>query len=193
MVEIVAFKKEDFRKWLTKNHDKESKVSIILHKKHTGKKSPSHRELMNEAICFGWIDTTINRLDEERYIRNFSRRNKNSKWSDNTISYGKELIEQGRMTPIGLKFYEEGLRKPTHDAGIPRNPPMPEELRKALDKNPKAKENFNNFSPSIKKMHYRWILRGKREETRAKRISFIVESAKADKKNLFGSRDKINN
>jgi uncharacterized protein YdeI (YjbR/CyaY-like superfamily) len=193
MKEIIVFKKEDFRKWLAKNHEKESKVSVILHKKHTGKESPSHRELMGEAICFGWIDTILNRLDEDRYIRNFSRRNKNSKWSNNTISYGKELIEQGRMTPAGLKFYEEGLLKPTHDAGIPKNPSMPEELRKALDKDSKAKENFMNFAPSAKKMHYRWILRGKREETRIKRINFIVESAKAGKKNLFGSQDKINN
>ncbi len=184
MKEIIAFKKEDFRKWLAKNHDKESKVSVIVHKKHTGKESPSHGELMKEAICFGWIDTTIKKLDEERYIRNFSRRNKNSKWSNNTISYGKELIEQGRMTPIGLKFYEEGLRKPTHDAGIPKNPTMPEELRKALDKNPKAKKTFNNFSPSIKKMHYRWILRGKRKETRAKRIKFILESAEMGKREI---------
>ncbi|MBT4257856.1 YdeI/OmpD-associated family protein [archaeon] len=148
---------------------------------------------MEEAICFGWIDTTINRLDGERYIRKFSKRNKNSRWSDNTISYGKELIEQGRMAPAGLKFYEEGLKKPTHDAGIPKNPPMPEELRKALDKNPKAKENFNNLAPSIKKMYYRGILRGKREETRTKRINLIVEAAKAGKKNLFGTQDKINN
>jgi len=193
MKEIVVFDKEDFRKWLTKNYDTENKVSLILHKKHTGKKSPSHRELMEEAICFGWIDTTIKRLDEERYIRNFSKRNKNSKWSNNTIRYGGELIEQGKMTPAGLKFYEEGLRKPTHDAGIPKNPCMPEELRKALDKNSKARGNFDNFSPSIKKMHYRWILRGKREETRIKRINLIVEAAKAGKKNLFETQGKINN
>jgi len=192
-MEIIVFKKEDFRNWLAKNHDNESKVSVIVHKKHTGKESPSHRELMDEAICFGWIDTTIKRLDEERYIRNFSKRNKNSRWSNNTIRYGKELIEQGRMTPAGLKFYEEGLRKPTHDAGISRNPSMPEELRKALDKNLKAKENFDNFPPSIKKMHYRWILRGKREETRAKRINFIVDSAEMGKRNLFGTQEKINN
>jgi uncharacterized protein YdeI (YjbR/CyaY-like superfamily) len=191
MIEITVFKKEDFRKWLAKNHNNESKVSVILHKKHTGKDSPSHRELMDEAICFGWIDTTVKRLDEERYIRNFSKRTKNSKWSDNTISYGKELIKQGRMTPIGLKFYEAGLQKPTHDSGIPRNPSMPEELRMALDKNSKAKENFEGFAPSIKKMHYRWILRGKREETRIKRINLIVEAAKVGKKNLFGTQDKI--
>ncbi len=193
MKEIIVFNKEDFRKWLVKNHEKESKVSLILHKKHTGKKSPSHRELIEEAICFGWIDTTVKGLDEERYIRNFSKRNKNSRWSNNTIRYGRELIKQGRMTSFGLEFYEKGLLKPTHDAGIPKNPSMPEELRKALGKDSKAKENFMNFAPSIKKMHYRWILRGKREETRIKRINFIVESAKAGKKNLFGTQDKINN
>jgi branched-chain amino acid transport system ATP-binding protein len=149
--------------------------------------------VMDEAICFGWIDTTIKKLDEDKYIRTFSRRTKNSKWSNNTISYGKELIEQGRMTPAGLKFYKEGLLKPTHDAGIPKDPPMPEELRKALDKNFKAKENFNNFPPSTKKMHYRWILRGKREETRIKRINLIVNSAEEGKRNLFGTQDKVNN
>jgi len=193
MKEVEVFKKEDFRKWLIKNHDKEDKVSIIVHKKHTGKKFPTHRELIEEAICFGWIDTTVKRLDEERYIRNFSKRNKNSKWSNNTIRYGKELIEQGRMTLAGLKFYEEGLKKPTHDAGIPKNPPMPEELKKALDKDLKAKENFNNFPASIKKMHYRWILRGKRKETRIKRINFIVESSERDERNLFGVQNKIEN
>ncbi len=56
---IYIFDKEDFRKWLSKNHDKENKIGLILHKKHTGKKSPSHHELMEEAICFGWIDTII--------------------------------------------------------------------------------------------------------------------------------------
>jgi uncharacterized protein YdeI (YjbR/CyaY-like superfamily) len=192
MEEVEVFKKEDFRKWLKKNHDRETKVSLILHKKHTGKESPSHKELMEEAICFGWIDTTIKALDKERYIRNFSKRNKNSKWSNNTISYGKELIKQGRMISIGLKFYEEGLKKPTHDAGIPKNPTMPEELKKALSKNLKAKENFNNFPPSIKKIHYRWILRGKREETRTKRINVIVESSERGERNLFGAQNKIN-
>jgi uncharacterized protein YdeI (YjbR/CyaY-like superfamily) len=192
MEEVEIFKKEDFRKWLKRNHNRETKVSLILYKKHTGKEPPSHKELMEEAICFGWIDTTIKALDGERYIRNFSKRNKNSKWSNNTISYGKELIKQERMTPVGLKFYEEGLKKPTHDAGIPKNPTIPKELERALNNNSKAKENFNNFPPSIKKMHYRWILRGKRKETRAKRINIIIKSSERGERNLFGAQNKIN-
>ena len=78
---------------------------------------------MEEAICFGWIDTTIKRLDEDTYLRHFSRRNKNSKWSDNTLGYAKQLIKEKKMTPIGLEFYKEGLKKPTHDHGIPKNHP----------------------------------------------------------------------
>lgn len=119
---ITAFNRGDFKKWLKKNHKKEKKVSVIVHKKHTGKPFPTHRELMEEAICYGWIDTTIRRLDEERYIRDFTKRNKNSKWSKNTLSYAKRLIEEGKMSPEGLKFYELGSKKLPHDHGIPKNP-----------------------------------------------------------------------
>jgi uncharacterized protein YdeI (YjbR/CyaY-like superfamily) len=86
---FIAKNRNDFRKWLEENHDKEKKVAVIINKKHTGIPSPSHRELMEEAICFGWIDTTIKRLDNDQYIRYFAKRNKNSKWSDNTLSYAK--------------------------------------------------------------------------------------------------------
>jgi len=189
---ITVFERKDFRKWLIKNHNKDGKVSVIVYKKHTGKPAPSHRELMEEAICFGWIDTTIKRIDEERYERNFTRRNKNSKWSDNTLGYAKGLIKQGKMTTQGLKFYKEGLKKPTHDYGIPKNPDMPAELKSALDKDKNARENFKNFSASAKRMIYRWILRGKREETRAKRIGIIVEGAKIGKNDVFGTQKKIN-
>lgn len=190
--EITVFHKKEFRKWLMKNHDKKRTVSIILYKKHTGKKSPTHRDLMEEAICFGWIDTTVKRVDEDRYMRNFVRRNKNSKWSDNTLSYAKELIKQGKMTPSGLKIYKLGLQKPTHDHGISKNPDIPPELRKALEKDKKAKENFKKFSVSAKRTIYRWILRGKREETRSKRIKLVVKGARDGKNAVFGTQDKIN-
>lgn len=179
MKTITLFTRNEFRNWLEKNHVTENKVSVVLYKKHTGELSPSHKELMEEAICFGWIDTTIKRLDDERYVRNFCKRNRNSKWSDNTLSYAKELIKLKKMTPVGSKYYKEGLKKPTHDFGIPKNPDIPIELKQAL-KN-KAKDNFEKYTPSTKKMLYRWILRGKREETRNKRIKLIIERAKKGK------------
>lgn len=98
---ITAFDKNYFKEWLGVNHKKETKINVVVYKRHTGKPSPTHRELMEEAICFGWIDTTLKSLDEDRYVRRFSKRNKNSTWSDNTIGYGKQLIKEGRMTPEG--------------------------------------------------------------------------------------------
>jgi uncharacterized protein YdeI (YjbR/CyaY-like superfamily) len=189
---ITIKSRNDFRNWLKRNHNKESKVALIVYKKHTNIPSPSHRELIEEAICFGWIDTTIKRLDEDRYIRNFSKRTKNSTWSNNTIAYAKELIKQKKMTPAGLKYFKQGLKKPTHDAGIPKNPSMPIELKKALEKNKKAKENFEKYPPSIKKMCYRLILRVKREETKAKRVKHIIEKAKVNSKDIFGTQEKVN-
>jgi len=192
MKTITALTGNDFRKWLVKNNNKENKVSVILFKKRTGRSAPSHKDLIEEAICFGWIDTTIKKLDEERYVRSFTKRNKNSKWSDNTIQYGKDLIRQRKMMPIGLKFYKEGLSKPRHDAGIPKNPDVPTELKLALDKDKKAGKIFNKFSPSIKRMFYRWILSGKLEKTRTKRIKLIVERARVGRKDIFGTLEKVN-
>ena len=174
---ITVYKLEDFRKWLVKNHAKESKGAVVLHKRHTGHPAPSHRELMEEAICFGWIDTTIKRLDDIKYIRHFSKRTKNSRWSDNTISYAKSLIKAGRMTEHGMEFYKLGLSKPTHDYGIPKNPDMPDDLKQALAKKPKAKISFKSYPPSAKKVLYRWLYRAKLPATRAKRIKYIVNNA----------------
>ena len=71
---VTTYNAKDFGKWLAKNHQKESKMAVIVHKKHTGKPFPTHRELIEEAICWGWIDTTIKRLDEDTFVRHFSRR-----------------------------------------------------------------------------------------------------------------------
>ncbi len=179
---IPAFHRNDFRKWLKDNHQKEKKVSVLLHKRHTGKPAPTHRELMEEAICFGWIDTTIKRVDENTYLRHFARRNEKSKWSDNTLRYAKELLEKGMMAEEGMRFYNLGKQRPTHDAGIPKNPDMPEELKKALNKNKTAKKNFEKFPPSAKRTTYRWILHAKLPETRMKRITITINKAKEGKK-----------
>ncbi len=177
MQTITVFSAKEFRRWLEKNHKKESRVAIIVHKKHTGKPAPTHREVIEEAICFGWIDTTIKRLDEDTFLRNFSKRNENSKWSDNTLSYAKKLEKEGKMTPEGIKLYKMGKKRPTHDHGIPKNPEMPNELNKALSKSARAAKAFEKFSPSARRMYYRWILGGKQAATREKRIARVVAAA----------------
>jgi uncharacterized protein YdeI (YjbR/CyaY-like superfamily) len=139
---------------------------------------------MEEAICFGWIDTTIKRWDYKRYLRYFVKRNKNSKWSKNTLSYGKELLEKGLMSPFGIKMYKEGLAKKPHDHGIPNNPRVPKCLKKELEKEPAAIENFKKIAPSYRRTLLRWLLKAKQEETKKKRMKIIVQSLK-NKKKLF--------
>tara|TARA_Y100000034_G_scaffold69742_1_gene84165 strand:- start:1322 stop:1933 length:612 start_codon:yes stop_codon:yes gene_type:complete len=171
----TAINGEDFRNWLKKNHKKERKIEIILDKRHTGKPAPTHKELMEEAICFGWIDTIIKKIDNETYLRTFVKRNEKSKWSNNTLSYAKDLIKRKVMTPEGLKFYKLGLKILPHDHNIPKNPEMPEELKITLDKNKKAKEIFNKYPPSKKKMLYKWSIHAKLPETKTKRINRIIQ------------------
>jgi uncharacterized protein YdeI (YjbR/CyaY-like superfamily) len=174
--------KEEWRKWLEKNHEKESKVALIKYKKHTGKPILSSKEAMEEAICFGWIDTTIKRLDEDRYIQHFSKRNKNSKWSYNTLNYAKRLIKEEKMSPFGLKMYKEGLAKLPHDHGIPKDPEVPEDLKTLLNQNKKAKENFDKLSSSARRTYLRWLLRAKMSETKNKRMKLIIDNLEKGKK-----------
>jgi len=184
--QITVYSAKEFRAWLKKNHKKETKVAVIVHKRHTGKPAPTHREVIEEAICFGWIDTTIKRLDHDTFLRYFSRRNEKSTWSYNTLSYAARLVKEGKMSPEGIRFYKLGKAKPTHDHGIPKNPDMPTELKKALAKNAKAKKVVEAYPPSTKRMLYRWILRGKLPATREKRVKQIIASATAGKRHSFG-------
>ena len=170
---ISAGTRKEWRSWLEKHYLTEKKVGVIVHKKHTNKPSLSHREYMNEAICFGWIDTTIKSINEETFLRYFARRNDKSKWSENTLSYAKELLAEGRMSLEGIKRYKEGLQRKTHDHGIPKNPKMPRDLKKALEEENVLKQ-FTYFTKSAKRMHLRWLPRAKLPETRKKRIKEII-------------------
>ncbi len=182
--EIYCPDTKTWRAWLKKHHLKEKYIAIIRYKKHTGKPSPSHHELMREAICFGWIDTTVKRIDDEKYKVRFARRNDKSKWSDNTLRYAKELLAEGKMSPEGIKRYEEGKSRPTHDHGIPKDPKVPGDLKKALAQDNKAREGFDAFPPSSRRMYLRWMERAKLPETRVKRIQSIVTRARLGNKKL---------
>jgi len=168
---------EDWRNWLEKNHLKEDRVLLIKDKKHTGRPIIHNADSMKTAICFGWIDTTTKRIDEDQYAITYVKRNKNSKWSINTLSYGKELLKQGLMSPHGLKMYNEGLQKKPHDLGIPRNPRMPEDMKSSLIANNKL-ASFLKLAPSLKRMYFRMYLRAKRPETKEKLVKKLISGLK---------------
>jgi uncharacterized protein YdeI (YjbR/CyaY-like superfamily) len=178
IIEFYAKSRKEWREWLRKNHNKEKKVFLIKYKKHTGKPSLSHKESMEEAICFGWIDTIVKKVDKEKYKRCFVKRNENSRWSNNTRRYAEELIEKKLMTKAGLKIYKHGLKKPTFDHDRPKNPEPPEDLLQQLNKNKIAKEFFATLAPSYRRVYIYQIITAKRPETRKKRIMKVYERAK---------------
>lgn len=185
MEEIICYSVGEWRKWLSKNHRKEDRVLLIRYKKHTGKEMFNQSDAMNEAICFGWIDTTLKRIDDERYGVTFVKRNKNSRWSDNTFARAREMIKFGKMSDFGKEMFELGLTKKTHDHGIPKNPNINDvpELKMELNKksNNGIREKFEKLAPSYKRMYYRWILSAKRLETREKRVKQCIALVKAGK------------
>ena len=174
--------REDWRCWLEDNHINKHKVAVIRYKKHTGKPSPSHLELMHDAICFGWIDTTVKRIDDEKYLINFSKRTKNSRWSENTFNYARQMIKEKKMSEEGMKHFKYGLTRPILGHGIPKDPKIPKDLMLELKKDKTAFDNFKKLSLSARRPFLRWLLSAKQSETRKKRVEVIVKNAKENKK-----------
>jgi uncharacterized protein YdeI (YjbR/CyaY-like superfamily) len=173
---------KEWRAWLRKNSSREERVYLIRYKRHTKKSTFNSRAAMDEAICFGWIDTTLNRIDDERYAVKFVKRNKNSRWSNATQGHAKRLIAARKMTKAGLKAYEEGLKKPVIDHGLPKDAAPPEDLKKALARSKVATKNFEGFAPSTRRYYIWMILRAKRPETRKRRVAQVYKWAKENVK-----------
>jgi len=163
--------REEWREWLSQNHSATDELWLAYYKKHTGKPSVIYREALEEALCFGWIDGMIKRIDDETYIQRFTPRRKKSRWSQTNIRLALKLLEAGKMHESGLKFreYWSPEHKDNHDISdtVICDPSWEERL----NSNPLAAGNFRNMSPSNQKLFLRWIMAAKREETRMKRMA----------------------
>jgi uncharacterized protein YdeI (YjbR/CyaY-like superfamily) len=161
----------------------------VYYKKHTKKPTILYGDAVEEAICFGWIDSTVNRIDEERYKQRYTPRHLKSIWSDSNVKRAKKMIKAGKMTKAGLKKFKIGLRDNTKllESGITSNKGIiiPKGLKDGLKKNKKAWENFNNFADSYKKRYIFWYLDAKREETRQKRAEEIIRRSEENKRSVL--------
>ena len=184
-MEELAFKNRlEWRNWLAENHDSCDGIWLVYFKKHTQKESVNYNDAVEEALCFGWIDSIVKTIDNERYKQKYSPRRKNSIWSKINKSRVEKMISQGLMTEHGLKKIEEAKKNGQWDKayGSREKPEMPEELKFALEKDKTALTNFMNFANSHQSTYLHWYISAKRPETKAKRLKQIIEFAKQNKK-----------
>jgi uncharacterized protein YdeI (YjbR/CyaY-like superfamily) len=173
-----------WRKWLEENHDKSSEVWVLTYKTHTGRKCLNYGDALDEALCYGWIDSRLRRIDDERHMWRFAPRKLDSIWSLSNRTRVERLISQERMTAHGIKKVEAAKRSGEWaKATSPSKPPrMPMGLKDALMKNEKAWKNFQAFAKSYRTTYIYWVMAAKREETRKKRIREVVDRAERNLK-----------
>lgn len=177
--------RQQWREWLQENHDKEAELWLIFYKKHTGQESIPYEDSVEEALCFGWIDSIIKKIDEDKHARKFTPRKDTNKWSLVNKKRMLKVIKEGRMTEIGLSKIDpseldEG--KITKESSKQKELTIPDYIEEAFRSNEQVWENFENLAFSHRRNFVGWISEAKREETRKKRIGEAVEMLKRGKK-----------
>jgi uncharacterized protein YdeI (YjbR/CyaY-like superfamily) len=175
---------EEWRRWLHENHGEENEAWVVIQKVRSPHEGLGYEEAVDEAMCFGWIDGKMRRLNDHEFAQRFSPRRQRSIWSRINRDRAERLIEEGRMTGAGLRAVEEAKSNGRwENAYTSREPPeMPGDLLEALKGSPEAHRNFMGFPNSARFMYIHWINDAKRAETRARRIRRVVERAEQDKK-----------
>lgn len=179
--EIATFcpaSQQEWRQWLQENHDKKQSVWLIYYKMKTGMRTLSWSDAVDEALCFGWIDSRAKPVDEEKYIQFFSKRKANSTWSKVNKEKVRQLIDAGKMTRAGLESIE--LAKQNGSWTILDEVEalvIPDDLEKAFKTKRGSRDFFMSLSKSVRKSILQWIVLAKREETRQKRVSEIAALA----------------
>ena len=177
--------RKEWRAWLENNHRSSIGVWLIYYKVKSGKPSVRYGEAVKEALCFGWIDSKVKSLDEERYMQIFTPRKPKSVWSKLNKQYIEELIEQGLMNPSGLEKIEAAKQDGSwHKLDAIEELSIPADLKKALAADETANRYFEAFSNSAKKNILFWIESAKRPETRLKRIEQTINLAAQNKNPL---------
>lgn len=172
-----------WRAWLRANGEKEKEIWLIFYKKHTGKKRLAYDDAVEEAICFGWIDSIVRRLDEKRYAQKFTPRKRGSKWSDLNIRRAKKMIAAGCMTPAGSILIEPGTlrRRPAKPKAAAKEQ-VPAYFHVALEADPKARAFFAGLAPSCRKLYVSWVDSAQKEETRQRRLAEAIATLRAGRK-----------
>ena len=170
MQTFVAQTADQWRKWLDKHHDSSTEVWLVFHKVHTGVASIAYLDALDEALCFGWVDSLVKRLDESRYARKFTPRKANSRWSTTNRKRYSALKAAGRLTPSGANRAPTDRRDDSRPTRFRMPATLPPYIQTALNKHAAARRRFDPLAPSHQRRYVGWIESAKREETKARRL-----------------------
>jgi uncharacterized protein YdeI (YjbR/CyaY-like superfamily) len=163
-----------WREWLAEQGTSETEVWLVYYKAGTGIPTISYNDSLEEALCFGWVDSLIQKIDEQKYARKFTPRKPGSKWSELNKHLVAKLVKQGRMTEAGMARVEFSLEEAA--SARPKRPelPLPDWLKEGLMTSPQAWENFSKLPPSHRRNYILWVSDARREETRQRRIQEAI-------------------
>jgi uncharacterized protein YdeI (YjbR/CyaY-like superfamily) len=170
----LYFKDRDkWRSWLAKNHDKASEIWLITYKKHTGKPSVPYNDAVEEALCYGWIDSIVKRVDDDRTAQRYTPRRPKSQLSETNKERIRRLIDQGKMTRAGLEKIKDKMDEEIQVAS---------DISKALKKDPTVWKNFQDFPDSYKRVRVGWIEGARnRPEVFKTRLNYFVKMTAKNK------------
>ena len=176
--------RDKWRSWLEKNHSKEKEAWLIFYKKHASEGKMTYLEALDDALCYGWIDGRLKRIDGEKHMIRFSPRRKASVWSDHNIRRVRRLIAEGKMTQAGLaKIDNKTLNRTTsHNDKRRSRFRISPDMNKRLMIDEKAWKNYFNLAPSAKEQYAYWLSSAKKVETKEKRLKMAIALLKRNKK-----------
>lgn len=180
---VHADDRETWRTWLAANHAKTRGVWLVTWRPRSGRVSLAYDAAVEEALCFGWVDSTTARFDDDRGKQYFSRRKARSFWAATNKARVARLIADGRMTPAGLAVIEQAKANGIWEiSDTVERLEIPTDLAAALDAHPGAAANFAAFPPSARKQMLWWMVEAQRQATRAARVTAIAEAAAQNKR-----------
>jgi uncharacterized protein YdeI (YjbR/CyaY-like superfamily) len=176
---LYVTKRKEWHSWLAKNYDKEKEIWLIFYKKSSGKPRLPYNDAVEEALCYGWIDSIVKGIDEEKFAQRFSPRRPKSKLSEMNKERIRQLIKQNKMTPIGLAAVKHVFNDSSENTKLTIAP----DILKALKQDKETWKNFQNFPESYKRIRIGWIEGARtRPDIFNQRLNYFLKMTAKNKK-----------
>jgi uncharacterized protein YdeI (YjbR/CyaY-like superfamily) len=166
-----------FRAWLERNHETATELWVGFHRKGSGRRSITWPEAVDQALCFGWIDSVRRRVDDTSYMNRFTPRKPTSTWSAVNVKRARELIDLGLITPAGLRAFEARRDNRIGIYSYEQRPQdLPAKYARPFRANARAWKSWRDMPPGYRKAATWWVISAKREETRERRLATLIET-----------------